>query len=340
MDEERRTSLNLEACIARAADRVIFVNTGFLDRTGDEIHTDFEAGPVVRKDDEKSHDLAAGVRGPQRRRRAARRVRRAGPDRQGHVGPARGDARDARHQGRPPEAGANTAWVPSPTAATLHALHYLGTDVVAVQRELATRPLTDRRKLLVVPVLPDGGAGLTDEEKRHELETNAQSILGYVVRWVGLGIGCSTVPDLEGVGLMEDRATLRISSQQIANWLHHGLVDEAQVRETFARMAALVDEQNAGEPGYQPMSKDLDAQPVVPGRAGAGVLRAGRAQRLHRAGADRLAAAGEGRGTVPRTRRRHRPPCLTRTMRPAWTIARGGGWSCGRCRTTTRTRPA
>jgi malate synthase len=151
--------------------------------------------------------------------------------------------------------------VPSPTAATLHALHYLETDVLAVQEEIRKRPLADRRGLLVAPVLPDGGAGLSDEEKRHELETNAQSILGYVVRWVGLGIGCSTVPNLEGVGLMEDRATLRISSQQIANWLHHGLVDETQVRETFARMAAVVDEQNADEPGYQPMCTDLESSP-------------------------------------------------------------------------------
>jgi malate synthase len=164
-------------------------------------------------------------------------------------------------KGAQPRAGANTAWVPSPTAATLHALHYLETDVVAVQRELAERPLTDRRKLLVAPVLAGGGADLTEEERGHELEANAQSILGYVVRWVGLGIGCSTVPDLEGVGLMEDRATLRISSQQIANWLHHGLVDESQVRDTFARMAALVDDQNAHEPGYQPMSKDLRHSP-------------------------------------------------------------------------------
>ena len=164
-------------------------------------------------------------------------------------------------KGAHPKAGANTAWVPSPTAATLHALHYLETDVHAVQRELAARPLTDRHKLLVAPVLPQRGAELTDEQRRHELETNAQSILGYVVRWVGLGIGCSTVPDLEGVGLMEDRATLRISSQEIANWLHHGVVDEAQVRDTFARMAVLVDEQNAREPGYQPMSKDLEHSP-------------------------------------------------------------------------------
>ena len=261
MDEERRTSVNLEACVARAAERIIFVNTGFLDRTGDEIHTDFEAGPVVRKDDEKTTTWLQAYEN-----RNVDVALRAGFAGQAQIGkgmwaqPA-GMRAMLDTKGAQPRAGANTAWVPSPTAATLHALHYLETDVVAVQRELASRPLTDRRKLLVVPVLPDGGAGLSDEDKRHELETNAQSILGYVVRWVGLGIGCSTVPDLAGVGLMEDRATLRISSQEIANWLHHGLVDEAQVRETFARMAALVDEQNAGEPGYQPMSKDLDGSP-------------------------------------------------------------------------------
>jgi malate synthase len=158
-------------------------------------------------------------------------------------------------KGGQPEAGANCAWVPSPTAATLHALHYHRIDVKARQKELAERPLTDRRKLLELPMLAGEPSA---EERRHELENNAQSILGYVVRWVGLGIGSSTVPDLDGVGLMEDRATLRISSQHIANWLQHGLLDEAEVRETFARMAALVDEQNAGEPGYRPMSDDLD----------------------------------------------------------------------------------
>ncbi|GAA5135098.1 malate synthase G [Pseudonocardia adelaidensis] len=257
MDEEKRTSLTLDACIARAQDRVMFVNTGFLDRTGDEIHSDFHAGPVVRKNDMKSTPWLLGYED-----RNVDVALRAGFVGQAQVGkgmfakPA-AMAELLATKGAHPDAGANTAWVPSPTAATLHALHYLRIDVAARQRELAGRE-TDRRQLLEVPLLT---TELTDDEKRHELETNAQSILGYVVRWVGLGIGCSTVPDLEGVGLMEDRATLRISSQLIANWLHHGLVDEATVRETFARMAALVDEQNAREPGYAPMAKDLDASP-------------------------------------------------------------------------------
>jgi malate synthase len=257
MDEEKRTSLTLDACIAAAQDRVMFVNTGFLDRTGDEIHSDFHAGPVVRKNDMKSTPWLLGYED-----RNVDVALRAGFVGQAQIGkgmfakPA-AMAELLATKGAHPDAGANTAWVPSPTAATLHALHYLRIDVAARQRELAGRE-TDRRPLLEVPLLT---TELADDEKRHELETNAQSILGYVVRWVGLGIGCSTVPDLEGVGLMEDRATLRISSQLIANWLHHGLVDEATVRETFARMAALVDEQNAREPGYAPMAKDLDASP-------------------------------------------------------------------------------
>ncbi len=254
MDEEKRTSLNLAAAVAAAADRVIFVNTGFLDRTGDEIHTDLKAGPVVRKDDMKSTAwlttyedrnvdvaLAAGFAG------------RAQIGKGMWAKPA-AMADMLAQKGAQPLAGASCAWVPSPTAATLHALHYLRTDVRARQHELAGRN-TDRRGLLVVPVQD---APLSDAERQHELETNAQSILGYVVRWVGLGIGCSTVPDLEGVGLMEDRATLRISSQLIANWLYHRLVDERDVRVTFERMAGLVDEQNAKEPGYRAMTDDLD----------------------------------------------------------------------------------
>ncbi|QJY50220.1 malate synthase G [Pseudonocardia broussonetiae] len=257
MDEEKRTSLNLGACIEAARDRVIFVNTGFLDRTGDEIHTDFEAGPVVRKDDMRSTPWLTGYE--DRNVDVALAAGFAGQAQVGKGMWAKPAAMAAmlEQKGAQPEAGATCAWVPSPTAATLHALHYLRTDVRARQQELAGRT-TDRALLLEVPVLEKD---LSDEERTHELETNAQSILGYVVRWVGLGIGCSTVPDLEGVGLMEDRATLRISSQLIANWLHHGIVDEATVRETFARMAALVDEQNEGEPGYAPMAADLDGSP-------------------------------------------------------------------------------
>jgi len=272
MDEEKRTTLTLDACIAAAADRVIFVNTGFLDRTGDEIHTDFEAGPVVRKDDMRSTPWLSAYED-----RNVDIALLAGFAGQAQVGKgmwAKPAAMAAmlEQKGAQPRAGANCAWVPSPTAATLHALHYLRIDVHARQRELAGR-VTDRRDLLRVPVLD---RSLTDDEVRHELETDAQSILGYVVRWVGLGIGCSTVPDLAGVGLMEDRATLRISSQLIANWLHHGLVDEQTVRETFARMAALVDEQNAAEPGYRPMAKDLDGSESF--QAALDLVLAGRAE--------------------------------------------------------------
>ncbi|MEJ8279251.1 malate synthase G [Pseudonocardia spirodelae] len=256
MDEEKRTTVNLAACIAEAANRVIFVNTGFLDRTGDEIHTCFAAGPVLRKGDMKSTtwlktyedrnvDVALG----------------AGFAHTAQVGkgmwakPAAMAEMIEQKIGHP-KAGANCAWVPSPTAATLHALHYLRVDVHAVQDEIAQRATADRRALLEVPVTET--ASLSADDVTHELETNAQSILGYVVRWVGMGIGCSTVPDLDGVGLMEDRATLRISAQLVANWLAHGVVDEQTVRDTFARMAAVVDDQNAGEDGYPAMAKDLD----------------------------------------------------------------------------------
>ncbi|MEU9822595.1 malate synthase G [Pseudonocardia alni] len=257
MDEEKRTTVNLSACIAEAANRVIFVNTGFLDRTGDEIHTCFAAGPVLRKGDMKSTTWLKTYE-----------------DRNVDVALAAGFAHTAQvgkgMWAKPaamaemieqkighPKAGANCAWVPSPTAATLHALHYLRVDVHAVQDEIASRATADRRTLLEVPVTD--ASSLSAQDVTHELETNAQSILGYVVRWVGMGIGCSTVPDLEGVGLMEDRATLRISAQLVANWLAHGVVDEQTVRDTFARMAAVVDEQNAGEDGYPAMAKDLDS---------------------------------------------------------------------------------
>jgi malate synthase len=254
MDEEKRTSVNLASAIAAVADRVIFVNTGFLDRTGDEIHTCFAAGPVIPKGDMKSSVWLTTYED-----RNVDVALASGFEHHAQVGkgmwakPA-AMADMLAQKGAQPEQGATCAWVPSPTAATLHALHYLRTDVHAAQTALEGRT-TEREKLLVLPLLD---RELGAEEITHELETNAQSILGYVVRWVGLGIGCSTVPDLEGVGLMEDRATLRISSQLLANWLQHGIVDEQTVRDTFARMAALVDDQNTGEPGYPPMAKDLE----------------------------------------------------------------------------------
>ncbi|MDR0848196.1 MAG: malate synthase G [Propionibacteriaceae bacterium] len=255
MDEEKRTSLNLDACIAAASERVIFINTGFLDRTGDEIHTDFAAGPVVRKNDMKSQiwlssyednnvdaGLAAGFSG----------VAQVGKGM--WAKPAAMADMLAQKIGHP-LAGANCAWVPSPTAATLHALHYLKVNVFDEQKKLIGRR-TDRKLMLNVPLLTTPP---TPEEIDNELRTNAQSMLGYVVRWVGLGIGCSTVPDLNNVGLMEDRATLRISSQLLANWLAHGIVDEAQIRAVFAQMAVLVDEQNASVEGYPAMAPNLEA---------------------------------------------------------------------------------
>lgn len=259
MDEEKRTSVNLDACIAAAADRIIFVNTGFLDRTGDEIHTCFTAGPVVRKADMRTSTWLTTYE--DRNVDVALRAGFAGAAQIGKGMWAKPAAMAEMLEAKigHPRAGADTAWVPSPTAATLHSLHYLRVDVAARQRELAERALARRRGLLEPPLLDEAAlAALGPDARRHELETNAQSILGYVVRWVGLGVGCSTVPDLEGVGLMEDRATLRISSQLIANWLHHGVVDEQTVRDTFARLATFVDEQNEGEAGYRPMSEDLD----------------------------------------------------------------------------------